>query len=130
MTTANEYTLVEKSILDRLAAQGYRYIHPSEHPALRPRENEVLFKPLLVAALVRINGIPADAAEAIFNDLAGLADNQKWLEVLRGHYSRKIPGEETHRTIRLVDFDHPENNDFACTNQLRVQGEVVRKPDV
>jgi hypothetical protein len=130
VTTANEYTLVEKSILDRLQAHGYRYIHPSEHPVLRPRENEVLFKPLLVAALVRINGIPADAAEAIFNDLAGLSDNQRWLEVLRGHYSRKIPGEETHRTIRVVDFDHPANNDFACTNQLRVQGEVVRKPDV
>jgi hypothetical protein len=92
MTTANEYTLVEKPILDRLQAHGYRYIHPNEHPVLRPRENEVLFKPLLVAALVRINGIPKDTAEAIFNDLAGLSDNQRWLEVLRGHYSRKVPG--------------------------------------
>jgi type I restriction enzyme R subunit len=131
VTKANEYTLVEKPILDRLTgSHGYRYIHPDEHPVLRPRENEVLFKPLLVAALVRINGIPKHTAEAIFNDLAGISDNQKWLDVLRGHYSRKIPGEETHRTIRVIDFDHPENNDFACTNQLRVQGEVVRKPDV
>lgn len=131
MTTPNEYTLVEKPILNVLTSlHGYRTIHPAEHPVLRPRENEVLFKPLLVAAVVRINGIPQDIAEAIFNDLAGLSDNQKWLEVLRGHYSRKIPGEETHRTIRVIDFDHPENNDFACTNQLRVQGEVVRKPDV
>lgn len=66
----------------------------------------------------------------MFNDLAGITDNQKWVEVLRGDYSRKVPGEETHRTIRLIDFDRIENNDFACTNQLRVQGEVVRKPDV
>ena len=130
MTTPNEYTLVEKPILDRLRAQGYRYIHPDEHPSLRPRENEVLFKPLVVAALVRINGIPTEAAEAVFNELAGIEDNQRWLEVLRGHYSRKIAGEETHRTIRVVDFDEPGNNDFACTNQLRVQGAVVRKPDV
>ena len=132
MTTANEYTLVEKPIIEALGRMRpkYRYIHPGEHPNLRVRENEVLFKPLLVAALVRINGIPTETAEAIFNDLAGLSDNQKWLEVLRGHYSRKIPGEETHRTIRVIDFDHPVNNDFACTNQLRVQGEVVRKPDV
>lgn len=128
--TPNEYTLVEKPILNRLKAQGYRYIHPDEHPTLRPRENEVLFKPLLIAALMRINNIPKETAETIYQDLAGLTDNQKWLELLRGHSSRKIPGEETHRTIRLIDFDHIAHNDFACTHQLRVQGEVVRKPDI
>lgn len=128
--TPNEYTLVEKPILNRLKAQGYRYIHPDAHPTLRPRENEVLFKPLLIDALIRINAIPLETATAIFNDLAGLTDPQKWLEILRGHYSRKIPGEETHRTIRVIDFDHLAHNDFACTNQLRVQGDVVRKPDV
>ncbi len=132
MTTPCETTLVEWPIIRALQAMtpAYRYIHPSEHPALRPRENEVLFRPLLVDALVRVNGIPRDAAEAIFDDLAGIADNQRWLEVLRGNYSRKIPGDDTHRTIRVVDFDDLANNDFACTNQLRVQGEVVRKPDV
>ncbi|MDX9724454.1 MAG: HsdR family type I site-specific deoxyribonuclease [Myxococcota bacterium] len=130
MTTANEYTLVEKPILERLQTQGYRYIPPSEHGSLRLGENEVLFKPLLVEALVRINALPTVDAEAIFNELAGLSDNQRWLEVLRGHYSRKLPGEETHRTIRVIDFDQLSNNDFACTNQLRVQGVGVRKPDV
>ena len=131
MTTPTEYTLVEKPILDTLTGQyGYRYIHPDEHPSLRARENEVLFRPLVVKALVRINGIPESTAEAVFNDLAGIADNQRWVEVLRGNYSRKVPGEETHQTIRLIDFDNIENNEFACTNQLRVQGEVVRKPDV
>ena len=131
MSNPNEYTLVEKPILDTLTGQyGYRYIHPAEHPTLRARENEVLFRPLLVEALVRINGIPRDTAEAIFNDLAGVSDNQRWTEILRGNYSRKIPGEDTHRTIRVIDFDNLDNNDFACTNQLRVQGEVVRKPDV
>ena len=131
MTSPNEYTLVEKPILDTLTDQyGYRYIHPDEHANLRTRENEVLFKPLLIDALIRINAIPESTAAAVFNDLAGLADNEKWLEVLRGNYSRQVPGEETHRTINLIDFDNIENNDFACTNQLRVQGEVVRKPDV
>ena len=55
-STPNEYTLVEKPILDTLTGQyGYRYIHPGEHPSLRVRENEVLFRPLLVEALVRCN---------------------------------------------------------------------------
>ncbi len=132
MTTPNEYTLVEKPIIDFLGAMTpkYKFIPPSKHPSLRARENEVLFKPLLVEALVRINDIPKSTAEAVFNDLAGLADNEKWVEVLRGNYSRKVAGEDTHRTIRLIDFDNIGNNHFACTNQLRVQGEVVRKPDV
>ena len=130
--TPNEFTLVEKPLLDTLGAMDppYRFIPKSDHPVLRARENEVLFKPLVIAALVRINGIPESSAEAVFNDLAGIADNARWIEVLRGHYSRKLPGEETHRTIRVIDFDHLANNDFACTSQLRVVGETTRKPDV
>ncbi len=84
MSHPNEYTLVEKPILDTLSGQyGYRYIHPNEHERIRTRENEVLFKPLLIDALVRINGIPRPTAQAVFNDLAGIADNQTWVEVLR-----------------------------------------------
>ncbi|MDC3378674.1 HsdR family type I site-specific deoxyribonuclease [Planctomycetota bacterium] len=132
MTHPNEYTLVEKPIIEFLGAMqpSYRFIPSSKHPRLRTRENEVLFKPLLIDALVRINGIPKATAEAVFNDLAGLSDNERWVEVLRGNYSRKVEGEETHRTIRVIDFEEIANNHFACTNQLRVQGEVVRKPDV
>ncbi|MFM2161509.1 MAG: hypothetical protein RLZZ383_1021 [Pseudomonadota bacterium] len=131
MTHANEYTLVEKPLVDALTDRyGYRLIPPETHPTLRAMENEVLFRPLLVDALVRINGIGVADAEAAFHELAGLTDNQRWLDVLRGQYSRKLPGEATHRTLRLIDFDNLANNDFAVTRQLRVQGAVVRKPDV
>ena len=131
MSTPSEYTLVEKPLLDALVGHyGYRIIPPGEHTRLRARENEVLFRPLLVDALVRINGIPPETAEAVATDLAGLTDNERWIAVLRGDYSKKVPGEATHRTIRLIDFDRVENNDFAVTSQLRVQGAVVRKPDV
>lgn len=131
MTSPNEYTLVEKPILDALTKRyGYTYIHPNEHPVLRDRENEVLLQIPMVQAIRRINNLELAPALAIFHELAGIEDNQKWLEVLRGHYSRKLPGEETHRTIRVIDFDDPKNNVFAVTNQLRVQGVVVRKPDL
>ena len=131
MNTPCEYTLVEKPIIDGLVDHhGYRFIPPSQHPALRARENEVLFRPVLIAALMRLNGIPAEVATAIFHELSGITDNQRWLDVLRGNYSRKVPGEDTHRTIRLLDFDNVTNNDFAVTNQLRVVGEVTRKPDL
>ena len=131
MRTPTEYTLVERPILDALTTRwGYRYLHPSQHPTLRPRENEVLFLPLLVDALVRLNGIPRDVAEAIAQKLAGVDDNREWLDLLRGKLSHKVPGEDTHRTIRLLDFDDPTNNDFAVTNQLTIHGASVRRPDV
>jgi len=28
------------------------------------------------------------------------------------------------QTVRIIDFDHPENNDFVCTNQFKVTGSV------
>ena len=69
MTPANEYTLVEKPLLDALTGRyGYRAIPPETHPTLRAMENEVLFRPLVVDALVRINGISAADAEAAFHE--------------------------------------------------------------
>ena len=126
----SEYTLVEKPILEILQTYDYEYIKPSTHHTLRERENEALLKPILVDALMRINGISEDDANTIFHDLSRIEDNERWLKVLRGNYSRRLPGDDTHRTIRVVDFDDPANNHFSCTNQLRIQGEVVRKPDV
>lgn len=130
MSTPSEYTLVEKPLIDALVGHGYRHLPPSAHDGLRARENEVLFTPLLVDAIVRINGVPRETAEAVAADLARLTDNERWTAVLRGDYSRKVPGEDTHRTIRIVDFDDVRNNDFAVASQLRVRGEVVRKPDL
>ncbi|MED5369675.1 MAG: HsdR family type I site-specific deoxyribonuclease [Myxococcota bacterium] len=130
MTTPNELSLVEKPILHFMESMGYRVIGPDQHPSLRARENEVLFKPLLVKALGELNDIDEATALAIYNELAGLSDNKRWVDILRGNYSRKVAGEQTHRTIRLVDFKDPQKNHWAVTSQLRVQGEVVRKPDV
>ncbi len=126
-----EYTLVEKPIIQTLTGEyGYRYIHPSQHSVLRARENEVLFGPLVVEALMRINGIERADALAVLGDLSRITDNERWLDVLRGKYSRKVAGEDKHRTIQLVDFDNIDNNDFAVTNQLRVVGEATRIPDL
>ncbi len=130
MTTANEYTLVEKPILDALKFYGYTFVHHCAHPSQRAGENEVLFKPHLIQALKRISGISESDAEAVCNDVAKVTDNQRWIDILLGNYSRKIDGEANHRTIRLIDVDNVENNDFRSTSQLRVKGEVVRKPDI
>ena len=138
-TTPCEYTLVEKPLIDLLTTEygpgdgrpGYVYILKSEHAKYRgTRENEVLFTPLLVEALVRINDIPESSAQTIAAELQSLTDNERWLDILRGNYSKKIQGEDTHRTIKVVDFDNPANNHFAVTNQLFITGGKNSIPDL
>ena len=138
-TTPCEYNLVEKPLIDLLTADygpgdnrpGYVYIPPADHLKYRgTRENEVLFTPLLVDALIRINSIPKSSAETIASELQSLTDNERWLAILRGDYSKKIYGEDAHRTIRAVDFDNPANNHFAVTSQLYITGAKNSKPDL
>ena len=130
MTTPNELTLVERPILRYLESMAYETFDAGTTDDGRARENEVLLEARLIDAIQRLNDIDSESAKAIANELATITDNERWIEVLRGAYSRKLPGEEAHRPIRLVDFDEPSNNDWLAVSQLRVRGEVVRKPDV
>ena len=51
----NELTLVEKPIGRFMQSMGYRVVGKDKHGAMRRRENEVLFKPLLIKALRDLN---------------------------------------------------------------------------
>lgn len=126
----SEYKLVEKPIIEFLQGLGYEYIHHNEHPKLRQAENLVLFKPHVVEAIQRINNVDKLSAESVYNELLGLEDNEKWLFVLRGNLSKKVLGNDTHRTIQLIDFDNLANNRFCVTSQLKVSGATNRIPDV
>ena len=126
----SEYSLVEKPLIDLLRSYGYRYVHHRQHPNLRSTEAEVLFRPDLIQALCKLNNISTESAEQIANELTRVEDTESWFKWMRGDVSKKMAGADTHQTIHLVDFDDPTNNDWVVTNQLRVQGSVVRKPDV
>ncbi|MBK7760761.1 MAG: type I restriction endonuclease subunit R [Deltaproteobacteria bacterium] len=131
MTTPNEETLVELPLIRTLRkVYGYHYIPPSQHAALRGGEREVIFLPLLVAALARLNRLTEAQALPIAQELVAVHDNRRWLEILRGQLSKRLPGEESHRTITVVDLDHPERNHYAVTHQLSIVGRNTRRPDV
>ncbi|WP_413205035.1 type I restriction endonuclease subunit R [Rhodospirillum sp. A1_3_36] len=125
-----EWHLAEKPTLDCLAGMGYAVIPPADHAALRDGENQVLLRPPLVEALKRINGLSDADAQAAYTDLVAVSDNEKWLAIQRGEFSRTVQGKATHQTIRVIDFLHPENNRFTVTNQFRVKAEVTRIPDL
>jgi type I restriction enzyme R subunit len=126
----SEYRLAEKPAIEVLAALGYRPLAPEAALAMRVEENRVILKPVLIAALQALNGIVADDAEAVYNDLATLSDNEDWQRKLRGGYSRRLSGENRDRPIALIDFKTPANNTFHVVRQLRVAAQRSRIPDI
>jgi type I restriction enzyme R subunit len=126
----SEYRLAEKPAMEVLAALGYQPLAPEAALAMRIEENRVILKPVLIAALQALNGIGAGDAEAVYNDLAILSDNEDWQRKLRGGYSRRLTGENRDRPIALIDFKTPGNNTFHVVRQLRVAAQRPRIPDI
>ncbi|OLP43062.1 type I restriction endonuclease subunit R [Rhizobium oryziradicis] len=130
MSFGPEWHFAERPTIEQLQAMGYGFVPVVEHGALREADNQVLFRPQLVDALMRINGIDRESAEAAYGELASVSDNEAWLKLLRGDYSRKISGFETRQTPRVIDFLNVSNNQFCVTHQLRVKAENTRIPDL
>ncbi|MBB4122968.1 type I restriction endonuclease subunit R [Martelella radicis] len=130
MSHGPEWHFAERPTIEHLQDMGYGFVAPTEHATLREGDNQVLFRPHLIEALMRINGIDRASAEAAYGELAAISDNEAWLKVLRGDYARKVTGQVTRQTLRVIDFLAPDNNRFSVTHQLRVKAENTRKPDV
>ena len=126
----SEYRLAEKPAMEVLAALGYQPLAAEAALAMRVEENRVILKPVLIAALQVLNSIGAGDAEAVYNDLATLSDNEEWQRKLRGGYSRRLSGENRDRPIALIDFKTPANNTFQVVRQFRVAAQRSRIPDI
>jgi len=126
----SEYRLAEKPALNVLAGLGWQVLSPEAALAMRVEENRVILKPVLVDSLRALNRIGAEDAEAIYNDLATLSDNEDWQRKLRGGYSRRLTGENRDRPIALIDFKTPANNRFHVVRQFRVAAQRPRIPDI
>lgn len=126
----SEYRLAEKPALEALAALGWQALSPAEALAMREEENRVILKPVLIDALRVLNGISAEDAEAIYNDLATLSDNEEWQRKLRGGYSRRLIGENRDRPIALIDFKQPNRNMFHVVRQFRAAAQRPRIADI
>ena len=136
---------IERMALEKLEALGYAWLYgPDIAPdSLTPERGsfeEVLLLRRLEEAVVRLNpGIPADAqAEALreiqrLNAPQLIANNEAFHRLL----TEGIPvtyqkgGETRGDLLWLVDFAHPENNEYLAVNQFTViENGVNKRPDV
>jgi len=143
-------TRLTESAIEELAIQlfeqlGYSTIYAPDiapngnHPE-RSRYDEVVLTERLRAAVQRINpDIPALAREQAINDVTRiqstdiLANNEQFHRLLTEgvNVSYSQDNQERGDLVWLVDFSHPENNEFVVANQFTViENQQTKRPDL
>ena len=139
MTLLNEEQQVELPLIGQLEGMGWQHLPGDiDVPYLTERESfrEVLLRDRLRAALKRINldddGQPwlddsrANQALGMLERLGAprlMEANQLATELLLKGTSVEAPADDAsnrERSVKFIDFEHPERNDFLVINQFRV----------
>lgn len=108
----------------------------------RNSDGEVVLTREVLAALRRLNpGLPEEAyqqalVQAVQDDITKtlIALNEEKYKLLRDGVPvkfRDAAGRVVDRRLRLIDFDHPEQNSYVAVRELWVRGKLwLRRPDV
>ena len=142
----SEDALVEKPAISLFEELGWPAM-PCFHEKLGPgpnstlgREtfNEVILSPRLEEAIKRLNpGVSDDAVKLAVEYLAkdrsamGLANaNQEVYKALKDGVRVSYQNdnqEEVDETLRVIDWNHPEDNDFLLVSQFWVMGPIYKR---
>lgn len=128
----SERTAVQDPLLSYASAIGWEHLPPDEALRLRGGDGGRFFVDVLEAQLLRLNpGVvtPARAAEIIrrLNNIpATMAGNRDALAWMRGEQSVFVEDENRERQVKLIDFDHPEKNQFHVSAEWWQRGAVHR----
>ena len=121
----NEFTRVQIPALLHLERLGYTFIHHSDLASKDPDSN--ILTDVFTNALHRLNPEIRDTEiQEKLRELIRIADNDD----LGREFYRKLT-DTSH--IRLIDFDHPENNDWRCTIELECENQSTHnrfRPDI
>ncbi|OAV22327.1 Type I restriction-modification system, restriction subunit R [Moraxella catarrhalis] len=144
MLNINEST-IEQSAIATMQSLGWDYTYGKTillgcQNEWREQTGEVILKPLLAAAIAKLNpNLPAAEVENVVAmvcraDPGDLAErNRGAYEWLRNGvpYRYQAQGEQKFEVVRLVDFGVPAHNDFRIVNQLDIGGKKGKRiPDL
>jgi len=150
MSDFSEDALVEKPAIEMLKGMGWAHVdgfHEFERvggsPLGRETKAEVVLLSRLRPALERLNpALPGQAIdlaiEEILRDRSRMsmaAANREVYGLVKNGIRVPIPDpdgeEERIEMVRVMDWDHPEANDFLACSQLWITGDMyTRRPDV
>ncbi|MBI4970556.1 MAG: type I restriction endonuclease subunit R [Candidatus Omnitrophica bacterium] len=140
-----EDTLSEQPAIEQLKRLGYSYVHDD---ALDPDQNdkcerasrkEVILLDRLRKKLKEINPhlTPQSIDKAIRKithvQAEGLIETNKIIhhDLIAGvSISQEVDGRRQHQTVRFIDFENTEKNEFLAVNQFSVKGKEPGRPDI
>ena len=137
----NEANTVEQMILDACQGLGWQFV---PGPQLPRQAADVFVESQLRDALIRLNpeiaAQPDRADEVIYKLRAiplavqndGLVrSNEALAEWMRNDKTMPFGDRGEHTTVRLIDFDHPENNELIVCNQWTYKvGQLEKRFDI
>lgn len=144
MSTPSEDNLEQADIDFFVNKLGYRHINADGQKLVgRSSLKEVVLKPELAEAIRRINPqLPDSEVEKAVDELSRnrssmdlLSANKEVYELIKNGVPLKYDTDEEidkDAYAYAIDFDHPENNDFAVVSQLTIDKPVGtnRRPDL
>ena len=142
---------IEQAICNRLSQPEYGWKRIACSPKVddqdevastgRANASECILPEVFLAALRRLNPqIDDETLKAILQDFrrdysaTDMVDtNYKFYSQIRNGIQVKTRNQhrEDFDIVKLIDFDHPERNEFHCVNQMWIKGHFrYRRPDV
>ncbi|UFA51988.1 type I restriction endonuclease subunit R [Deinococcus radiophilus] len=134
MTTLRPETKTQQRVLKLLQSQGYDYLGDWKNR----RPNKCIEAELLTKNLQKRGYSPAHISQAL-QQLTAAADttgvtlyqaNLRTYSLLRYGVKVQVAAGMPHDTVHLIDWDHPERNDFAVAEEVTLKGGHERRPDV
>ena len=131
----NENTL-EQAIISELQDKGYQYLYG---PDIERDYHEVILRDIFDVSLLKINsGITQDIIEQAYKTIKnlGLLKLEELNAAFHKYLVEGVPipyqknGESRTFTVKLIDFDNPEDNDFKVINQFTIIEYKNKRPDI
>jgi len=136
----NEANSVENLVRDLLTNMGWKFVPRDQLPR---NETDVLVERHLIDSLIRLNPsiaeYPSRADEVLYR-LRAIIQSAKGMGLVRANeeFSGWIRNEKTmpfgengeHVSVKLIDYDNIENNEFIVTTQYSFKTGQERRPDL
>lgn len=125
----NEKTLVEDRFINQLKELGYEHIHGTALDNERDTQGAVILKDRLIQAIQKLNPWISDTnLNKVLRSITHIQAtslmeaNQLFHESLVNMISvqQDLGKGKKNQTIKLIDFDRPENNEFLVVDQFTI----------